>query len=204
LRLREHDQSELSHYSAATTDIEFKFPWGWGELEGIANRTDFDLRRHSEASGRDLAYSDDLTGERYFPYVVEPAAGVDRTMLAIMCDAYDEAEVAGETRTFLRLHKRLAPYKAAVLPLSKKESLIAVSRDVEKLLRPHWMTSYDETQSIGRRYARQDEIGTPFCVTIDFDTLNDRAVTIRDRDTMCQIRVAIDELVSALRDKIDD
>ena len=204
LRLREHEPSELSHYSAGTTDIEFLFPWGWGELEGIANRTDFDLRRHGEFSGKDLSYVDDVTGERFVPYVVEPAGGVDRAALAFLCDAYDEAEVKGEQRTFLRLDKRLAPYKVAVLPLSKRESLIGVAREIERMLRPHWMITYDETQSIGRRYARQDEIGTPFCVTVDFDTLEDRAVTIRERDSMLQDRVPIAELVPALREKLDD
>ena len=207
LRLREHEPSELSHYSAGTTDVEFLFPWGWGELEGIANRTDFDLRRHGEFSGKDLAYVDDVTGERFVPYVVEPAGGVDRAALAFLCDAYDEAAIAqrsGEQRTFLRLDKRLAPYKVAVLPLSKRESLIGVAREIERMLRPHWMITYDETQSIGRRYARQDEIGTPFCVTVDFDTLEDRAVTIRERDSMLQDRVPIAELVPALREKLDD
>ena len=203
LRLREHEPSELSHYSAGTTDIEFLFPWGWGELEGIANRTDFDLRRHGELSGKDLSYVDDVTGERFVPYVVEPAGGVDRAALAFLCDAYDEAEVKGEQRTFLRLDKRLAPYKVAVLPLSKRQSLIGVAREIERMLRPHWMITYDETQSIGRRYARQDEIGTPFCVTVDFDTLEDRAVTIRERDSMHQDRVPITDLVPALRDKLE-
>jgi glycyl-tRNA synthetase len=210
LRLREHEPSELSHYSAGTTDVEFLFPWGWGELEGIANRTDFDLRRHGEFSGKDLSYVDDITGERFVPYVVEPAGGVDRAALAFLCDAYDEAEVKplasaalSSQRTFLRLDKRLAPYKVAVLPLSKREALIGVACEIERMLRPHWMITYDETQSIGRRYARQDEIGTPFCVTVDFDTLEDRAVTIRERDSMLQDRVPIAELVPALRDKLE-
>jgi glycyl-tRNA synthetase len=203
VRFREHEQSQLSHYSAGTTDLEFLFPWGWGELEGIANRTDYDLRRHSEFSGKDLSYVDDVTNERFFPHVIEPAVGAGRATLAFLCDAYDEAEIKGEQRTFLRLHKALAPYKAAVLPLSKKEQLITVARDIERSLRPHWMIVYDETQSIGRRYARQDEIGTPYCVTVDFDTLDDRAVTIRERDSMMQERVAIAELVPALRDKLD-
>jgi glycyl-tRNA synthetase len=210
LRLREHEPSELSHYSAGTTDVEFLFPWGWGELEGIANRTDFDLRRHGELSGKDLSYVDDVTGERFVPYVVEPAGGVDRAALAFLCDAYDEAEVKplasaalSSQRTFLRLDKRLAPNKVAVLPLSKRESLIGVAREIERMLRPHWMITYDETQSIGRRYARQDEIGTPFCVTVDFETLEDRAVTIRERDSMLQDRVPIAELVPALREKLE-
>jgi len=204
LRLREHEQSELSHYSAGTTDVEFLYPWGWGELEGIANRTDFDLRRHSEFSGKDLSYVDETTSEKFYPYVIEPAAGATRSALAFMCDAYDEAVVNGEQRTFLRLHKSLAPYKAAVLPLSKKENLSAVARQVEKSLRPHFMITYDETQSIGKRYARQDEIGTPYCVTVDFDSLEDHAVTIRERDSMAQERVPIAELVPALREKLEN
>jgi len=203
LRLREHQRDELSHYSAGTTDVEFRFPWGWGELEGIANRTDFDLRRHGEFSGKDLSYADEVTGERYIPYVIEPSAGATRSMLAFLCDAYDEAEVNGETRAFLRLHRSLAPYKAAVLPLSKKEPLVAVAREVERALRPHFMITYDETQSIGKRYARQDEIGTPYCVTVDFDSLEDRAVTVRERDSMAQQRLPIADLVPALREKLE-
>jgi len=203
LRLREHDKEELSHYSAGTSDVEFLYPWGWGELEGIANRTDFDLRRHSEFSGKDLSYVDETTNEKFYPYVIEPAAGATRATLAFMCDAYDEAVVNGEQRTFLRLHKDLAPYKVAVLPLSKKENLTAVSRQVERSLRPHFMITYDETQSIGKRYARQDEIGTPYCVTVDFDSLEDHAVTIRERDSMAQERVPIAELVTALREKLE-
>ena len=202
LRLRPHDADELSHYSAGTTDVEYLYPWGWGELEGIANRTDFDLRRHSKYSGKDLSYVDEVSGERYFPYVIEPAAGATRSTLAFLCDAYDEVEVKGETRTFLRLHKDLAPYKVAVLPLSKKDVLSTVAREVERSLRPHMMLTYDETQSIGKRYARQDEIGTPYCVTVDFDSLEDRAVTIRERDSMDQERVPIGDLVSTLRDKL--
>ncbi len=203
LRLRAHEPDELAHYAAAATDVEYLYPWGWGELEGIANRTDFDLRRHSECSGKDLSYVDDATGERYIPYVIEPAAGLTRSTLTFLCDAYDEEEVRGETRTFLRLHKSLAPYKVAVLPLSKKESLSEVARGIERTLRPHWMITYDETQSIGRRYARQDEIGTPFCVTVDFDSLEDHAVTIRERDSMQQERVPIAELVPVLREKLE-
>ncbi len=203
LRLREHEQSELSHYSAGTTDVEFLYPWGWGELEGIANRTDFDLRQHTQYSGKDLSYVDETTNERYFPYVIEPAAGATRATLAFMCDAYDEVDVNGETRAFLRLHKSLAPYKVAVLPLSKKESLGGVAHEVERALRPHFMITYDETQSIGKRYARQDEIGTPYCVTVDFDSLEDHAVTIRERDSMAQERVPIVDLVPALREKLE-
>lgn len=203
LRLREHEQEELSHYSAGTTDVEYLYPWGWGELEGIANRTDYDLRQHSQHSGKDLSYVDDLAGERYLPYVIEPAAGADRATLAFLLNAYTEEEVRGETRTVLRLHKRLAPIKVAILPLSKREDLNVVAHRIHRMLMPHMMTQYDETQAIGRRYRRQDEIGTPYCVTVDFETLNDHAVTVRDRDTMDQERVPIDTLVGVLRDKLE-
>ena len=203
LRLREHEQEELSHYSAGTTDVEYLYPWGWGELEGIANRTDDDLRQHSQHSGKDLSYVDDLAGERYLPYVIEPAAGADRATLAFLLNAYTEEEVRGETRTVLRLHKRLAPIKAAILPLSKREDLNVVAHRIHRMLMPHMMTQYDETQAIGRRYRRQDEIGTPYCVTVDFETLNDNAVTVRDRDTMDQERVPIDTLVGVLRDRLE-
>jgi glycyl-tRNA synthetase len=202
LRLRHHDPDELSHYSAGTADVEFMYPWGWGELEGIANRTDFDLRAHATASGEKLEYFDQAAGERYVPHVIEPAAGATRTMMAFLLAAFTEDEVGGEARTVLRLHHRLAPYKVAVLPLSKKDTLTPVAREVLGLVQPHWMTDYDETQSIGRRYRRQDEIGTPFCVTVDFETLEDRAVTIRDRDTLEQVRVPIDSLVDELRARL--
>ena len=202
LRLREHEGDELSHYSSATADVEFLFPWGWDELEGIANRTDFDLNRHAEASGAKLEYHDPGSGERYVPHVIEPAAGATRTAMAFLMAAYDEEEVNGEIRTVLRLDPRLAPYQVAVLPLSKKPELIDPSNEVLSLLQPHWMCDYDQTQAIGRRYRRQDEIGTPFCVTIDFDTLDDQAVTVRDRDSMDQERVAIDELVAFLSERL--
>ena len=202
LRLRDHGADELSHYSAATADVEFLFPWGWDELEGIANRTDFDLKQHAEASGNRLEYNDPGSGERYVPHVIEPAAGATRTTMAFLMAAYDEEEVRGETRTVLRLDHRLAPYKVAVLPLSKKDELIEPSRVVLGALQPHWMCDYDQTQAIGRRYRRQDEIGTPFCVTIDFDTLEDRAVTVRERDSMDQERVAIDDLVDHLSGRL--
>jgi len=202
LRLRPHDAEELSHYSAGTADVEFLYPWGWGELEGIANRTDFDLNAHAKASGERLEYFEQATGERYVPHVIEPAAGATRTMMAFLIAAYAEDEIGGEKRTVLRLHHRLAPYKVAVLPLSKKETLTPVAREVLQLLQPHWMCDYDETQSIGRRYRRQDEIGTPLCVTVDFDTLEDRAVTIRDRDSLEQVRVPIDSLVDELRSRL--
>jgi glycyl-tRNA synthetase len=202
LRLRPHEAEELSHYSVATADVEYLYPWGWGELEGIANRTDYDLTQHAQYSGQKLEYFDQGTGERYVPYVIEPAAGVGRSMMAFLLAAYDEDEVGGEKRTLLRLHPRLAPYKVAVLPLSKNERLVPTSRHVASLLRRHFVTDYDQTQSIGRRYRRQDEAGTPYCVTVDFDSLDDNAVTIRDRDSLAQDRVAIDKLVDELRARL--
>ena len=198
LRLRPHDADELSHYSLATSDVEFAFPWGWDELEGIANRGDYDLSAHAAASGEKLDYFDQSTGERYRPYVIEPAAGATRTMMAFLLAAFHTETVRGETRTVLRLHPRLAPYKVAVLPLSKKPELSGVAMEVLGLIQPRWMADYDETQNIGRRYRRQDELGTPLCVTVDFDSLEDRAVTVRDRDTMDQERVPIDDLVAHL------
>ena len=198
LRLRAHEKDELAHYAKAATDVEFNFPFGWSELEGIANRTDYDLRQHSQHSGQDLSYFDDETGERYIPYVVEPSAGVDRSLLAFLVDAYDEEPDKEGTRVVLRLHKSLAPYKVAILPLSRKEPLVQTAREVWGLLRTSFSTNYDDAQSIGRRYRRQDEIGTPFCVTIDFETLNDKAVTIRERDSMQQERVPIAELRARL------
>ena len=194
LRIRAHESNELSHYSAGTSDIEFRFPWGWGELEGIAQRTDFDLKRHAEFSKQRLEYFDQTTNERYVPYVVEPAAGANRTMAAFLLAAYDEDVVNDETRTVLRLHPRLAPYQVAVLPLSKKDTLSPVAKDIFTKLSKRYMCEYDETQAIGRRYRRQDEIGTPLCVTVDFDTLEDASVTIRDRDSTSQERVRIDSL----------
>jgi glycyl-tRNA synthetase len=208
LRLRAHDADELSHYSAGTYDIEFLFPWGWGELEGVANRTDYDLTQHAKHSGERLEYFDQATGERYVPHVVEPAGGATRSMMAFLLAAYDEERVVregqgeGEVRTVLRLHHRLAPYKVAVLPLSKNERLSPKAREVLRLLQPEFMTDYDETQAIGRRYRRQDELGTPFCVTVDFDSLDDDAVTVRERDSMAQDRVKTAELVGHLRDRL--
>ncbi len=202
LRLRAHGADELSHYSAGTSDVEFLFPWGWDELEGIAQRTDFDLTQHAAHSGEKLEYFDQATNERYKPYVIEPAAGATRALAAFLLAAYDEDEVGGEARTVLRLHPRLAPYKVAVLPLSKKEPLASFAHEVAALLRPHLMIDEDDTQSIGRRYRRQDEIGTPLCVTVDFDSLEDQAVTIRDRDTTEQVRVPISELLAALRERL--
>jgi glycyl-tRNA synthetase len=210
LRIREHGEDELSHYAKRTVDIEYYFPddsMGWSELEGLANRTDFDLKAHQEASGQDLTYFDQEQGERYHPYVIEPAGGVTRATLAFLFDAYriEEApDAKGEMqqRTVLKLDKRLAPYKVAVLPLSKKDELRPTAREVFDVVKHRWMCEYDETQSIGRRYRRQDEIGTPYCVTVDFDTLEDRAVTVRDRDTMQQDRVAIDQLESYLAERL--
>jgi len=200
LRLREHEAEELAHYSNGTTDIEYNFPWGWGELEGIASRTDFDLGRHSAASNKDLSYFDEETGEHITPYVIEPAVGVDRSTLVFLLDAYDEEPDKDETRVVLRFHPEIAPIKVAVLPLSKK--LADEAKKVHALVRPHFMSQYDDTGSIGKRYRRQDEIGTPLCVTIDFETLNDHAVTIRDRDSMGQVRVPVEELVPKLRDML--
>ena len=202
LRLREHGADELSHYSAGTSDVEFAFPWGFDELEGIAQRTDFDLKAHAAASGEKLDYFDQASGERYVPYVIEPAAGATRTMAAFLLAAYDEDEVNGETRTVLRLHPRLSPYQVAVLPLSKKDTLTPTAHEVRRLLSDRYMVDYDVTQAIGRRYRRQDEIGTPLCVTVDFDSLDDRAVTIRDRDTTEQQRVPIDEVVIAVAERL--
>ncbi len=201
LRLREHTKEELSFYSKGTTDIEFLFPFGWGELWGIADRTDYDLSRHMEASKQDLTYLDSETGERYVPYCIEPAVGVDRIFLAMMCNSYEEQEIAeGDTRTVLHLHPALAPYKVAVLPLSKK--LSEKAEEVYSKLSEKFTCDYDEAGSIGKRYRREDEIGTPYCVTIDFDTLEDETVTIRDRDTMEQVRVKIDELEAWISEKM--
>jgi len=202
LRLREHVREDLAHYAKACTDIEYRFPMGWGELEGIANRTDFDLRQHASHSGKDLSYFDDETKEHFFPYVVEPSAGVDRSVLAFLADAYDEEPDKDEIRVVLRLHPALAPIKVAVLPLSKNEKLLPLSQEVYNSLRSCWMVQYDNAQSIGRRYRRQDEIGTPYCVTIDFDSLEDNAATIRDRDSMRQLRVPIAALKSTLDAKL--
>jgi len=202
LRLRPHGADELSHYSSATSDVEFLFPWGWDELEGIANRGNYDLTQHQTHSGEKLEYFDQASGERYLPHVIEPAAGATRTAMAFLLAAYHEIEVRGEQRTVLRLHHRIAPYQAAVLPLSKKEDLVEPSRAVHRILAEHWMVDYDETQSIGKRYARQDETGTPFCVTYDFDSLEDGAVTVRERDSMEQERVSIDRLVAYLGERL--
>ncbi len=203
LRRRAHDPAELAHYSAGTTDLEYRFPWGWAELEGIASRTDFDLKAHAAHSGRTLTYFDPDTNAHLVPYVIEPAAGVDRMLLAFLADAYHvEPDEKGDARVVLRLQPRLAPVTVAILPLSKKDALAEKARAVAALVRPHWNTQYDDTQSIGRRYRRQDEVGTPLCVTVDFDSLEDQAVTIRDRDSQAQVRVPIPDLVGTLRDRL--
>ncbi len=202
IRLRDHSPEELSHYSNGTTDIEFTFPFGWGELWGIADRTNYDLKQHMEHSKEDMTYLDPETNEKYIPYCIEPSLGCDRVALAFLCNAYDEEEIAeGDVRTVLHLHPALAPYKVAVLPLSKK--LSEKAEEVYSNLSKKFMCDYDEAGSIGKRYRREDEIGTPYCVTIDFDTLDDNCVTIRDRDTMEQIRVKIDELEAWIQEKVD-
>jgi glycyl-tRNA synthetase len=202
LRFREHAANELAHYAKRAVDIEFAYPFGWKELEGIHNRGDWDLRRHTEYAGKDLSYFDDLTKEKFIPHVVETSGGADRGTYAFLLAAYDEEPDKEAIRTVLRLHPALAPYKVAVLPLSKHEKLTPVAREVWTAVRERFMTVYDETQAIGRRYRRQDEIGTPFCVTVDFDSLEDRAVTIRERDSMAQVRVPIAELADRLRERL--
>jgi glycyl-tRNA synthetase len=202
LRLYQHAKEELAHYAKECRDIEYLFPMGWAELEGIANRTDFDLRRHSEFSGGDLSYFDDDTKQHIIPYVIEPSGGIDRAALAFLVDAYDEEMVEGELRVMLRLHPALAPVKVALLPLSRNEKLVPLSKEVYTELRKDFMVNYDDAQSIGRRYRRQDEIGTPFCVTIDFQSLEDNQATIRERDTMRQIRVPIEILSKTLDAKL--
>ena len=203
LRLRRHDGDELAHYAKDTYDIEYRFPWGWGELEGIADRTDFDLGRHSSASGTDLTYFDEESKERYIPYVIEPSGGVDRATLAFWLDAYDEEPDGDGSRTVLHFHRHLAPISIAVLPLSRNERLTPTARHVYDTIRRTFSTQYDDAQSIGRRYRRQDEIGTPYCITVDFDSLDDHSVTIRERDSMHQDRVEIASLVNIMRDRLD-
>jgi glycyl-tRNA synthetase len=202
LRLRQHARDELAHYARDCYDVEYLFPMGWCELEGIANRGDFDLTQHAKASGKSMEYFDDETKEHFIPYVIEPSAGVDRSALAFLCDAYDEEPDKEEIRVLLRFHPAIAPIKIAVLPLSRKENLTAFAKKVHAELRQCWVSQYDDTQSIGRRYRRQDEIGTPFCVTIDFESLEDKAVTIRERDSMNQIRVPVSELKNTLAAKL--
>jgi len=203
LRLRPHDKDELAHYARCCTDINYLFPMGWSELEGIANRGDFDLVQHATHSGKSMEYFDEETKEHFVPCIIEPSAGVDRSLLAFLYDAYDEDVAQGETRVVLHLHRSLAPIKVAVLPLSKKENLATVARKIYADLRQCWMVNYDDAQSIGRRYRRQDEIGTPYCVTIDFQSLEDEQVTIRERDSMNQIRIPIKELKTTLASKLN-
>ena len=201
LRLRDHDPEELCFYSKATTDFEFLFPFGWGELWGVADRTDYDLTQHQNTSGKDMTYFDPETNEHYIPYVIEPSLGVERSFLAFLCDAYDEETVGeNDTRTVLRLHPALAPFKAAVLPLSKK--LSEQARRLHDKLSERFMIDFDDAGSIGKRYRREDEIGTPFCITYDFDTENDKCVTVRDRDSMEQVRIPLDEVENYLAEKI--
>ena len=203
LRLRRHDPDELAHYARDTYDLEYRFPWGWGELEGIASRTDFDLGRHAAASGEDLTYFDEETREHFLPYVIEPSGGVDRAALAFWLDAYDEEPDGNAIRVVSHIHPQLAPITVAVLPLSRNARLTPTARSIHDQLRRHFSVQYDDAQSVGRRYRRQDEIGTPWCVTVDFDTLDDRQVTIRDRDTMHQIRIPVADLVPTLQDKLE-
>jgi glycyl-tRNA synthetase len=210
LRFYEHPKEKLSHYSKRTVDLEYEYPWGWAELWGCANRTDFDLKQHAEHSGQDLSYRDPETNEKYVPYVIEPALGLDRSVLTFLVDAYEEidggrtttTDSAKEVETVLRFHPAIAPIKAAVLPLSKKEPLASTAKEIRDALGRNWMVQYDESGSIGRRYRRQDEIGTPFCITVDFDTAEDKKVTVRDRDTMKQERVAIEDLDEMLSERI--
>ena len=203
LMIRKHESEELPHYSKASSDIDYLFPWSWGELETISNRTDYDLKAHSELSGKDLSYFDQENNKRFTPYVIEPAMGADRSVLAFLCDAYCEEETQKETRTLLKLHPEIAPIKIAVLPLSRNEKLSEYSRNIFDRLNSLYTTQYDDTQSIGRRYRRQDEVGTPLCVTIDFESVEeDDSVTIRNRDTMEQIRVSSDKLLEAINDQL--
>ena len=202
LRLRQHRPDELAHYASGAFDVEYEFPFGWSELEGIAARGNFDLTAHQTASGKDLSYFDDIKRERYLPHVVEPSAGVDRTMLTVLIDAYAEEEVRGEQRVVLRLHPSVAPVQVAILPLSRKEPLTTRARTLSLELRPYFRTEYDDTQSIGKRYRRQDEIGTPYAVTIDFETENDQSATLRSRDDMTQVRVPLTGLRQALEERL--
>ena len=195
LRLREHEENELAHYASKTVDIEFDYPWGWGELEGIANRGSFDLSSHESSSGKDLSYFDSETNEKITPVVIEPAGGLTRTLFALLCSTYDEEVVNDTTRTLFRFNFEIAPVQIGILPLSKKEELIKVSNEIQQTLQKFFRTEVDVTQSIGKRYRRQDEIGTPYCVTIDFDSLEDSSVTIRNRDSMDQERIKIEDLL---------
>jgi glycyl-tRNA synthetase len=202
LQLRVHEQDELSHYSSGTSDIEYLFPIGWSELEGVANRGDFDLKAHAAASGERIEWHDPQRDERYVPHVIEPAAGADRAMLAFICDAYDEEEIEGETRTVLKLHPRLAPVKVAVLPLMRKDGHPERAQEIHAELRSRFSSEYDESGSIGKRYRRQDEIGTPFAVTVDHQTIEDGTVTLRDRDSLEQERIPAAELADELERRL--
>ena len=202
LKMREHEKEELSHYSKGTTDIEYAFPFGWGELWGIADRTDYDLKQHAQHSGQNMEYVDSANGNKYVPYCVEPSLGADRVTLAFLCNAYEEEDLGeGDSRVVMRFHPALAPYKAAVLPLQKNK-LGDKSREIHAELSKYFMVEYDETQSIGKRYRRQDEIGTPFCITVDFETLEDQSVTVRDRDSMEQVRMPIAEVAAYIQSRI--
>ena len=204
LRIRKHTNNEIPHYSKGSSDIEFKFPWGWGELETISNRTDYDLKAHSKKSGKDLTYFDQINNERFFPYVIEPAMGADRSTLAFLSDAYDEENHKKEKRTVLRFHPEIAPITVAVLPLSRNEKLIPMSKKIYESLLGKFNVEYDDSQSIGRRYRRQDEIGTPLCITIDFETIEkDNSITIRNRDNMEQIRISTDNLLKGINDQLE-
>ncbi len=204
LRVREHGDNELPHYSKASVDVEYKFSWGWGELETVSNRGDHDLAAHTQLSKKELSYYDETTKKRFTPFVVEPAIGVDRSILAFLSDAYDEEEINGEQRTVMRFHPDIAPFQVAVLPLSRNSKLIPTSRKVYDLIRPMFNCQYDDTQSIGRRYRRQDEIGTPLCITVDFQTVEeDYAVTVRDRDTMKQVRTDINSVPKVVKSELD-
>jgi len=200
-KLRFHEHEQLSHYADQAFDIQYEFPIGWKELEGIHSRTDFDLKRHAEFSGKNLTYFDPFEQEKYIPYVVETSVGLDRTVLMLLCDAYYEEEVRGDTRSVLRFHPEIAPIRAAIFPLVKKEGLPEIAHDIEADLRQHFNVKYDERGSMGKRYRRMDEAGTPFCITVDFDTKEDHTVTVRDRDTMEQDRVAIDQLATYIFDQ---
>ena len=202
LRFHQHDKKELAFYAKMAFDIEYNFPFGWKEIEGIHNRTDYDLSRHTQASGKDLSYYDDQTKERYIPYIIETSAGVDRSLLVCLLDAYHEEVVKDEERTVLKLDPKIAPIKAGVYPLVKRENMPEIAKKIEDLLRPHFKVFYDEGGAIGRRYRRQDEVGTPFGITVDSQTLQDQTVTLRERDSMEQVRVKIDELVGVLKKKI--
>ena len=203
LRFHQHQKGELAHYARAAFDIEYEYPFGWKELEGIHNRTDYDLSRHQEYSGKDLSYFDDATRERYIPYIVETSAGVDRTLLTCLIDAYEEEELEKEKRTVLRLHPQIAPIKAAVFPLVNRDGMPELARKIFEDLKGALKVFYDDSGAIGRRYRRQDEAGTPFCITIDSQTLQDKTVTVRDRDTMVQDRVPAQSLPAELKERIE-